>query len=222
MNGHDFTLSGAAMTALPSGALWLQESRTLAVSDLHLGKAERIARREGRLTPPYEIRETLTRLADVIAATRPVTVICLGDSFDDDAAAQTLPEEAHREIARLMAGKRWIWIAGNHDPAPPGLAGAHLNEHRIGPLTFRHIAEPGSTGEISGHYHPKVRLRGRRKCFLADEDRVILPAFGAYTGGLDIDDPAFEALMGPNALALMIGAKVTPAPRAALARKACA
>ena len=215
MSGYEFTLSGETLVALPSGALWLPHHGLIVVSDLHLGKANRIARREGRLTPPYETLETLTRLSDVLAAHQPRTVICLGDSFDDDLAVTQISEEERTGITSLMAGRRWIWIAGNHDPAPTELGGAHLFGHALGPLVFRHIAEAGAVGEVSGHYHPKVRMRGRRPCFLADGNRVILPAFGVYTGGLLVSDPVFDGLFGTNALALMTGKTVQPAPRAA-------
>ncbi len=215
MSGYEFTLSDEKLVATPSGALWLPDHATIVVSDLHLGKANRIARREGRLTPPYETLETLTRLSDVLETHRPRTVICLGDSFDDDLAVKQISEDERAAITALMAGRRWIWIAGNHDPAPTELGGAHLAEHAIGSLTFRHIAETGATGEVSGHYHPKVRMRGRRPCFLADGNRVILPAFGVYTGGLLVSDPVFDGLFGANALALMTGKTVQPAPRAA-------
>ena len=219
MSGYEFTLSGEKLVATPEGALWLPDHALIVVSDLHLGKANRIARREGRLTPPYEVMETLTRLADVLEAYRPRTVICLGDSFDDDLAVAEISEEERAAIASLMAGRRWIWIAGNHDPAPTELGGAHLAEHAVGALTFRHIAEQGAVGEVSGHYHPKARLRGRRPCFLADDSRVILPAFGVYTGGLTIADPLFDDLFAANALALMTGRTVQPAPRSALSRR---
>lgn len=218
MSGYEFTLSGEKLVATPEGALWLPDHAVIVVSDLHLGKANRIARREGRLTPPYETMETLTRLSDLLAAHQPRTVICLGDSFDDDLAVAQISEEERAGIAALMAGRRWIWIAGNHDPAPTELGGAHLHEHVIGPLVLRHIAEPGAMGEVSGHYHPKVQMRGRRPCFLADSNRVILPAFGVYTGGLTISDPVFDDLFAADALALMTGKSVQPAPRSAFSR----
>ena len=216
MTGYEFSLLGVALIATRSGALFAPEDGVVVVSDLHLGKANRIARREGRLTPPYETMETLTRLGDVLTEYRPRTVICLGDSFDDDHAASQFTEDERAFIASLMAGRRWIWIAGNHDPAPTEFGGAHLAELVVGPLVFRHIAEEGAVGEVSGHYHPKVRMRGRRPCFLVDEQRVILPAFGVYTGGLLVSDPVFDDLFAPNALALMTGRSVTPAPRHAL------
>jgi DNA ligase-associated metallophosphoesterase len=222
MNGYDFTLSGARLTARPSGALWWPDEGLLAVSDLHLGKSDRMARRGGALLPPYEVRETLARLAAEIAATGPRTVLCLGDSFDDLAAAGSLDPADSAELSRLMAGRRWIWVEGNHDPGPVPIGGTHLADYRLGPLIFRHIAEPGAQGEISGHYHPKARLslRGQaisRPCFLIDAARVILPAFGAYTGGMRCDDPALTALIGPQALAVLTGpaARAIPMPRRA-------
>lgn len=212
MDGYEFTLADTALTALPAGALWLPAARALAVSDLHLCKSERIARREGRLTPPYESQETLDRLAALVDALRPATVICLGDSFDDGPAAAALPEAAAETLARLMAGRRWIWIAGNHDPGPSFLGGAHMAEFALGGLIFRHVAQAGAQAEVSGHYHPKLRLRGRRPCFLVDRNRAILPAFGLYTGGLDVAAPAFEALFGDEALALVAGPRIAPVP----------
>ena len=220
MNVHDFTLAGAPLKALPTGALWWPEQDLLCVSDLHLGKSERIARRGGSPLPPYETRDTLTRLAADIALTRARTVVCLGDSFDDLGAAQALPEEEKLWIARLQAGRRWVWVEGNHDPGPVDLGGSHLAELPLAPLTFRHIAEPRASGEVSGHYHPKasISLRGRtvtRPVFLYDSDRLILPAYGTYTGGLDCRAPALAPLMRAEACAVLTGktAVAVPMPR---------
>ena len=222
--GLAFSLAGAGLVARPSGALWLPSRRLLAVADLHLGKAERLARRGGALLPPYADAETLGRLEAEIAALDPETVVCAGDSFDDPAAARRLAPEARDRLARLAASRRWIWIAGNHDPAPHDHPGDCAAEHAAGPLVFRHAPEPSAEGgEVSGHLHPKATLvlrgrRLRRRCFLADRRRVILPAFGAYTGGLDAADPVFDPLLGPEARALLLGARVAAAPRAALSR----
>jgi len=220
MNGFDFTLAGVSLVALGSGALWWPDQRLLCVSDLHLGKSERIARHGGGTLPPYDTRDTLTRLAVDLTRMQPRIVICLGDSFDDLDAARALPEEERQWIAKLQAGRRWVWIEGNHDSGPAGLGGTSLTELPLAPLSFRHIARPGASGEISGHYHPKARLRGRgatvtRPAFLLDRDRVILPAYGSYTGGLRTDDPALAGLMRPEALALLTGATVhaIPMPR---------
>lgn len=217
MGDHEFNLAGERLIATPCGALWLPGARALVVADLHLGKADRIARREGRLIPPYEARETLERLTAIVDRFDPAEVICLGDSFDDNAAAANLSDEISMALLRLMAGRSWVWVMGNHDPAPTALGGTHVAEVRRRELLFRHIAEPGTVGEVSGHYHPKVWLRGRgRPAFLCDADRVILPAFGTYTGGLDVTDPAFDELMRPDALALLTGQRIVRAPRAKL------
>ncbi|WP_119838671.1 ligase-associated DNA damage response endonuclease PdeM [Pseudooceanicola algae] len=213
MNGYDFTFAGTTLTARGSGALWWAEQRLLCVSDLHLGKSERIARRAGSALPPYEIRDTLTRLEAEIEALSPSTIICLGDSFDDAAAVRALGEADHLWLARLQAGRRWIWIEGNHDPGPLNLGGSHLRDMVQAPLCFRHIAQPEARGEVSGHYHPKAGLRGpARPCFLADGARIILPAFGTYTGGLRSRDPALTSLMQPGALAILTGPRPRPIP----------
>ncbi len=209
-NEQTFTLAGTELIARSTGALWWPEQRLLVVSDLHLGKSERIARRGGSLLPPYETQDTLARLDAEIEWLDPRSVICLGDSFDDGAARDGLDVEAVEWLNRLMAGRRWVWIEGNHDPGPVSIGGTHLAELQHAPLSFRHIARPGASGEISGHYHPKATLnaRGRavtRPCFLYDSDRVILPAFGTYTGGLRTDAPALAGLMRPEALAILTG-----------------
>lgn len=210
---HAFTLSGETLHALPSGALYWPARRLLCVSDLHLGKSERLARRGGALLPPYETRETLHRLEAEIDRTAPATVICLGDSFDDLAAVRGLEEEARLRLARLMAGRDWTWIEGNHDAGPVEIGGTHRAQMTLGPLTFRHIADPAQTGEISGHYHPKARLKGTtRPCFLLDGDRLILPAFGTYTGGLPTDAAALKGLLRQGALAILTGPRALPMP----------
>ena len=220
MNWLDFTFCGQALRALPSGGLWWPDAGVLCVSDLHLGKSERIARRSGYALPPYEVRDTLTRLEADIAATGARLVICLGDSFDDQTAAEHLPEDARLWIIRLQAGRRWVWIEGNHDPGPTGYGGTHLHDMTIGPLVLRHIAQPDGKGEVSGHYHPKAQLptRGRlitRPAFLFDDRRLILPAYGTYTGGLRSDAETLRALMQPNTLAILTGPVPTcvPMPR---------
>ena len=212
-----FRLADTTLIARPSGALFWPEAGLLCVSDLHLGKSERMARRAGTLLPPYETRETLARLEAEVEATAARRVICLGDSFDDAASLDGLEEGDRLWLMRLIAGRDWIWIAGNHDAGPLDIAGSHRAEVPLGPLTFRHIAEAGAQGEVSGHYHPKARLAGKAwRCFLADRNRVILPAFGTYTGGLWCQDAAFAGLMQPGALAILAGgtvARAIPMPR---------
>lgn len=212
MNGHDFTLAGTVCRALPSGALFLPDHRTLCVSDLHLGKSDRIARRSGVMLPPYEVRETLEKLQSDVNGFNPDTVICLGDSFDDLDAANSLHDDMRLLLTGLQAGRRWIWIEGNHDPGPVDLGGTHLAQLDIGTLTFRHIATD-ATGEVSGHYHPKHRVTGRsRPAFVYDSQRLILPAYGAYTGGLDCHTPVLRNLFGAKAIAVMTGTKAIAVP----------
>lgn len=217
MDGHRFALAGAALTALPSGALYWEAQDLLCVSDLHLGKALRRVRRGEAPLPPYETRDTLARLDRDLALTRASRVVCLGDSFDDSLAARTLPDAEKLWIATLQAGRDWIWIEGNHDPGPVDLGGAHRAELVLPPLVFRHIARPGQSGEISGHYHPKMRLtlRGQtisRPAFLIDDARVVLPAYGTYTGGLSCADPVLDGLMQPGARAVLTGAAAHAVP----------
>ena len=146
MHGYSFSLKSAQLTALSAGLLWWADRKLLCVSDLHLGKSERIARRGGSLLPPYENKDTLTRLASAVNALNPVTVICLGDSFDDLKALDGLNEDDHASLEALMGGRRWIWIEGNHDAGPVNIGGNHLSEFETGSLIFRHIAKLGAVG----------------------------------------------------------------------------
>jgi DNA ligase-associated metallophosphoesterase len=204
---------GETLHLLASGGLYWPSRKLLAVSDLHLGKSERLARRGGALLPPYETHATLDKLDRDLEATGAETVICLGDSFDDTAAAETLDDGARLWLIRLMAGRSWIWITGNHDPGPIDIGGSHRDALKLPPFTFRHIADPGEKAEISGHYHPKARLAGQSKpCFLADAARMILPAYGTYTGGLRAQDPVLATLMAKDALAILTGTRVLPIP----------
>jgi hypothetical protein len=210
---HALFFHGETLHLRPSGALYWPARRMLAVSDLHLGKSERLARRGGSLLPPYETEATLDKLDRDLQATGAQAVICLGDSFDDLSAAQGLAEGARLWLARLMAGRDWTWITGNHDPGPIEIGGTHRAEVALLPFTFRHIARLSETAEISGHYHPKARLAGQsRPCFLADRQRLILPAYGTYTGGLRAQDPALTALMAPDALAILTGTRALAIP----------
>lgn len=213
MNASEISIAGERLVALGSGALWWPARKFLCLSDLHLGKSGRMARRSGAALPPYENQDTLARLAAETDRTGAATILCLGDSFDDAQAARDLAHNDRMWISRLQSGRRWIWIAGNHDPGPIELGGEHLAELAEGPLVFRHIARPGSTGEISGHYHPKARVRTRarsivRAAFLVDRDRVVMPAFGTYTGGLYSDAPVLSQLMRPDATAILTGRQV--------------
>ena len=257
------SINGATLEADPSGALWWPDRATLIVADLHFEKGSSYAP-SGRLLPPYDTAETLNRLSAVIARRTPARIVCLGDSLHDrDSVARIGPADRAR-IAELVGRHDWIWIEGNHDPAPHGLGGRVLAEWTEGPLTFRHEArcdlpirpvtrlanggrrerhdwtlerrsggghpdeigirrDAGSSlrdrsderlpirvarksarpapvaGEISGHFHPCARMswRGRSvggRCFVHDGMRLVMPAFGAYTGGLDVGDPAIRLL----------------------------
>src|SRR5438067_10504750 len=192
------TISDVMFLADPSGALFWEEQNLLVVSDLHLEKGSSFAAR-GVLLPPYDTAATLSRLAAVVARHDPRMVIALGDSFHDRTAHERLSDIDREAISALQARRDWIWISGNHDPAlPSNLGGVVASEVCIGPIAFRH--EPtGAPGEIAGHLHPKARVtrRGRsmeRRWFACDGERAVMPAFGAYTGGLSIRDEAFSRI----------------------------
>jgi DNA ligase-associated metallophosphoesterase len=205
-----FDVAGVTLLADLSGALFWEEQRLLVVSDLHLEKGSSFAAR-GVLLPPYDTVATLGRLAAVIARHDPRMVIALGDSFHDRTAHERLADSDREALTALQARRDWIWISGNHDPAlPSDLGGVVASEIAIGPIVFRH--EPtGAFGEIAGHLHPKARVptRGRtmeRRCFASDGERAVMPAFGAYTGGLSIRDAAFAKIFGtPGFMAHVLG-----------------
>jgi DNA ligase-associated metallophosphoesterase len=210
---HALFFHGESLHLRPSGALYWPARNLLAVSDLHLGKSERLARRGGSLLPPYETQATLEKLDRDLEATRATAVICLGDSFDDTASADGIDDHSRLWLARLMAGRDWTWITGNHDPGPIEVGGTHRDEVTLAPFTFRHIAVPGEKAEVSGHYHPKARLAGQaRPCFLADASRLILPAYGVYTGGLAATNATLTGLMAADALAILTGTRALAIP----------
>jgi len=194
----EVTVAGITLLADLSGALIWEEQRLLVVADLHLEKGSSFASR-GVLLPPYDTAATVARLAAAMARHDPRMVIALGDSFHDRAAHERLSSADRRAVTALQARRDWIWISGNHDPAlPADVGGVVASEVAIGPIVFRH--EPtGAFGEIAGHLHPKARVasRGRameRRCFACDGERAVLPAFGAYGGGLSIRDAAFARI----------------------------
>lgn len=191
-------VAGVTLVADLSGALFWEEESLLVVSDLHLEKGSSFAAR-GVLLPPYDTVATLGRLGAVIGRYDPRMVIALGDSFHDRTAHDRLSAPDRDAIAAFQVGRDWIWISGNHDPAlPSDLGGVVAREAAVGPIAFRH--EPtGASGEIAGHLHPKARVstRGRsmeRRCFACDGERAVMPAFGAFTGGLSIRDAAFAKI----------------------------
>ncbi|MCV6595810.1 MAG: ligase-associated DNA damage response endonuclease PdeM [Mangrovicoccus sp.] len=227
MNAYRFGFGSTAFEARGSGALYWPQERALILSDLHLGKAERRARRYGQVLPPYGDHDVLARLEQELQDTDAKTVISLGDGFDDDEAAKNLSPEIGKDLSRLMGARDWIWITGNHDPSAPPFGGRCLSELALSGITLRHMAKPGAVGEISGHYHPKARLalggaHISRPCFLIDRQRVILPAFGTYTGGLDCRQTPLADLMEPAALAVLTGQspRALPMPRAKRLRQA--
>ena len=198
-------LAGATLQADPHGALLWPEEATLIVADLHLEKGSSYAgRSRPQFLPPYDTRATIERLEGLVARHDPRRVICLGDSVHDRGAAERMAPEDSRRISDLTAAREWIWIAGNHDPEPPSCwGGVVLREVAIGPVVFRHQAtacrpEIG-TAEISGHFHPTASVSTRSgrvtgRCFASDGHRMLLPAFGAYAGGLNVLDPAIAGL----------------------------
>jgi len=199
---RSFGIFGAALVADLSGALYWPDEGALIVADLHLEKGSSFARR-GMLLPPYDTATTLALLDRVIAHHAPRLVIALGDSFHDGAGPTRVMAQDRATLAGLQRGRDWVWIAGNHDPDPAqGIGGEFARSLSLGPLTFRHEPTEGKAdGEIAGHLHPSARVtqRGRgvtRKCFAADGHRMVMPAFGAYAGGLNIRDRAFTRVFG--------------------------
>lgn len=201
-----FSFHGQDFVARASGALFWPAQDALIVADLHFGKSERLARRGGALLPPFETRATLERVFAELDATGAARLISLGDSFDDDLARAGLDAE----LALICARAQVTWISGNHDPAPDALPGQHMPEITLNGLHLRHIAAQGP--DISGHYHPKLRIAGQRlAAFLIGHEHLILPAFGHYTGGLDWDSAALRALV-PEGRAILTGDKAQMVP----------
>jgi uncharacterized protein len=207
-------VAGVDVTLDLSGALFIPDAEALVVSDLHFEKASSFARRR-HFAPPYDTGVTLAALESAVRDYAPKMVICLGDSFHDPFCAERLLPEAVARLAVLAQGRDWVWVMGNHDPEIPHmLAGDRVEELCIGPLSLRHIPQKGEAGqgEIAGHLHPVGRIlrRGRmvrRPCFASDGNRLIMPAFGALTGGLNLGNPAFKGLFDVAGLtAWMIGA----------------
>jgi hypothetical protein len=213
-------LAGETLLPDPSGALYWPAAQTVVVADLHLEKGTSYGPR-GITLPPYDTAATLAALAPVLRRLRPERVICLGDSFHDGEASERIDPADRAALAGLVAAHRWFWVAGNHDPKPPAMGGRVVRELAIGGLVFRHEAERGARGgEVSGHYHPRsgYRARGRTvvgRCFVGDGTRLILPAFGAYAGGLDVFDPAIAQLFPAGFdIHLIARGRVTRLPRA--------
>jgi uncharacterized protein len=208
--GDIIVVAGVSLLADPAGALYWPEQRLLAIADLHLEKASSFAAR-GVLLPPYDTAVALLRLASLIGHYAPRCVVALGDSFHDSGGPARLAEENRDTLCTIQRGREWIWIAGNHDPEPAAdIGGAFTETLNVGALAFRHLPT-GIAGEICGHLHPVARIahRGRavsRRCFAADSMRMVMPAFGAFTGGLNVRDAAFADVFGTLAFtAYMLG-----------------
>ncbi|MDX9997526.1 MAG: ligase-associated DNA damage response endonuclease PdeM [Phenylobacterium sp.] len=205
-------VGGAAVVLRASGALWVEEARALVVADLHLEKGSAYAVR-GQLLPPYDTRETLRRLEAEVAVTAPRLLVFLGDTFHDRRSEGRLaPDDADR-LRALAAGRTLVWVVGNHDAdGPQALPGEVAAEFDLHGLKLRHEPRPGAQpGELAGHLHPcaKVAAAGgvvRRRCFVTDGERAVLPAFGAYAGGLNIRDPAFSGMFVRTPIAAALGA----------------
>jgi len=205
-------VNGEKLALDASGALWWSSEKTLVFADLHFEKGSSYAR-SGTMLPPYDTRATLARIESLARRYAPARIIALGDSFHDRDAAERLDNDDRTRLASLGADIEWIWIAGNHDPAPPAwLGGRVADEVAIGALVFRHEPrEAGARGEVAGHLHPcaTVTRRGRslrRRCFASDGARLLMPAFGAYAGGLDVRENAVRALFPERFLAYLLGA----------------
>ncbi len=196
----EIALAGERVVLDGRGALFLPAHATLVVADLHLEKGQACAA-AGRLLPPYDTRATLARLAELLNHHRPERVVSLGDGFHRHHGWARLGPEDRAQLDAIAAVCAWVWLAGNHDPnAPPGHGEAVGGALEVGALTLRHIpAGAAAAGEIAGHLHPRaaLRVRGRRvarPCFVGDGTRLVMPALGAYTGGLDVWDPAIAGL----------------------------
>ena len=209
---HAFALAGAEILADPSGALYWPDERMIVVADLHLEKGSAFAKR-GVLLPPYDTAATLVRLTGLLHRYAPRLVIALGDSFHDGDGPRRMSSADASALRALQSGRDWIWVAGNHDAElPRDIGGSFAASLAVGPLIFRHLPSAGAAdGEVAGHLHPVARVaqRGRsvsRRCFTSDGRRLVMPAFGAYAGGLNIRDDAFFGLFGTLAYsALMLG-----------------
>lgn len=204
-----FTFSGHELVALPQGALFWPARKALLVADLHLEKASWFAR-FGQMLPPYDSIATLADLTALSASTAAEEIWCLGDSFHDTKGCDRLPARARDLLSALTGAVRWTWITGNHDPGIADHCGGDVVEEAfVDGLLLRHEADPAEPRpELSGHFHPKLRVhhRGRnisRRCFVATERKLILPAFGALTGGLDAGHPEIVRAVGGRAEALV-------------------
>ena len=206
-------VAGAQAWLRVSGALWLAGERALVAADLHLEKGSAYAAR-GQMLPPYDTRDSLARLAAEVEALDPRLVVLLGDSFHDGEAEMRLSPQDAVALHALARGRALVWVTGNHDPRPPAhLPGEAMDGIVLDGLTLRHEPASGpAPAEVAGHLHPCARIAAggrsvRRRCFVTDGQRLILPAFGAYAGGLNIRDAAFAGLFVRAPLAVALGTR---------------
>lgn len=206
-------VNGVRLVPDPSGALWWPEARSLIVADLHFEKGSALAsRRLGPLLPPYDTRATLDKLQQLLRNYTPRRLVCLGDSFHDADGPARLAKDDVDKLSRLAEQTDWLWLHGNHDPRlPDWVPGRQASNLAEGGLLFRHQPEaPPKAGEVFGHFHPKasVEVRGKRltrRCFVTDGGRLVLPAFGAYAGGLNVTDPTLLSQFKRGFQAWMLG-----------------
>lgn len=211
-NQQNISLCGKSFVADMSGALYWPAEKALIVADLHLEKGSSFAAK-GQMLPPYDTRETLSRLANVIDRFGAETVIALGDSFHDRGAVDRMDAKDLNVLRTMQDACEWIWVLGNHDPEiADWLGGYVLPEIKVEGITLRHEPKGAwTTHEIAGHLHPAAKISRdgftlRRPCFIGNGRRLVLPAFGTYTGGLNILDEAFEPLFGADGFAIwMLG-----------------
>jgi len=204
-------VAGAAVTLRASGALWLETEGTLVVADLHLEKGSSYARR-GQMLPPYDTAETLNRLEAEVARLSPRVLVLLGDTFHDGDSEMRMHVGDAARLTALARGRQLVWVVGNHDAeGPRTLPGERAHDLSLCGLTLRHEPHAGhQAGEVCGHLHPAAKVRSprgavRRRCFATDGERLILPAFGAYAGGLNVRDAAFAGLFRRPLLAAALG-----------------
>jgi len=207
----EMRLGDTLVTALPEGALWIADAKTLIVSDVHFEKASAFALR-GQMLPPYDTHAALMKLTDLMLRLQPDIIVSLGDSFHDGGGPQRMDARDRDLLKLLMSRCDWIWVEGNHDGrAAETLGGAVREVLHIGSIVLRHAPTAGAApGEIAGHLHPCAKVGGRgrsvrRRCFATDGVRLVMPAFGAFTGGLNVCDEAYASIFADGVTALVMG-----------------
>ncbi|MDX6749625.1 ligase-associated DNA damage response endonuclease PdeM [Geminicoccaceae bacterium 1502E] len=206
----EISVRGVRLVLEPSGAVWWPERRALLVADLHFEKGSAYARR-GALLPPWDTAATLARLETAVERRAPRLVVSLGDAFHDRDGPASLMDGARTRLRALTRGRDWLWLSGNHDPEPPrDLGGEAAPALDLDGLRLRHAPAAGAAAEIAGHLHPKARVatsrvRVVRPCFAGDGSRLLMPAFGSLTGGLNALHPAIAGLFPTGFDAWLLG-----------------